>query len=745
MTRQKRTIIMALLPLLTIISYVHGQSLQTHNITNEIDSFEESVVTAMLRIVDEKFDSLSTRMTSLERALTSLQYYNLRQFRIVNTHLHALDTLLQAIHGRVGQQDVTNKELATSVSLLKREMKNMGLQNKESFDNIETDIVHLNKDLTQKISFAEESVINFMNKTNGGYVPSYDFSPILNDEKENKTVEYLNTLNRIEDKVDNLSNFTAQVFQNLTTETNTENENKTERNILMKSLIELNGNVRESIAFYRHTGDLVERIVGATETVADDQDRIREDIKLFMEVQTNNTAKCGKKVTESQRSAIHDGEISNEISPVVENFPGKTDDKSKVESESAQLILDEIINISNTTTKAVEMLHDLAKMNQESTKSSIVNLENEVSKLREIREHSENITHHPNLLTGLAEFNLEELSNTSKAIYTMVEAIASNTGWIPYIFHNLQFVEVQVNQTLLTSKAALKRAILHDTIQAKVSVQYEPKVTAAPPVSESVATSASCEKTDYVNDTSSLVKELRFVHKTNQRIHRLIPALTKLLGEPEPFFTLVDGDSDNQGRIEVYRRGYWGTICDPLSHVQASYICRHLGYLGGVAADPGYFGPGTGGFWRVNYTCLFSSQCEAAVMVVDDDRCNHDNDMGVICDHMVRLRYETNEEESIQRNSGFVQIYHDGKWTPVCSDNWTSENTRVVCRQLGYTTGQNRNITDDVTITQYPIKSEITYINANCTGEEKRLDTCSNGYWSKLGCVSKEPIFLDCS
>ena len=38
----------------------------------------------------------------------------------------------------------------------------------------------------------------------------------------------------------------------------------------------------------------------------------------------------------------------------------------------------------------------------------------------------------------------------------MVEAIASSTGWIPYIFHNLQFVEGQVNQTLVTSKDGIE-------------------------------------------------------------------------------------------------------------------------------------------------------------------------------------------------------------------------------------------------------------------------------------------------
>jgi len=60
----------------------------------------------------------------------------------------------------------------------------------------------------------------------------------------------------------------------------------------------------------------------------------------------------------------------------------------------------------------------------------------------------------------------------------------------------------------------------------------------------------------------------------------------------EPYIALVDGDSDREGRVEFYHKGEWGTLGAPLSHVEASYICRELGYLGGEATEPGYFGAG---------------------------------------------------------------------------------------------------------------------------------------------------------
>lgn len=99
----------------------------------------------------------------------------------------------------------------------------------------------------------------------------------------------------------------------------------------------------------------------------------------------------------------------------------------------------------------------------------------------------------------------------------------------------------------------------------------------------------------------------------------------------EPFVALVDGESEYEGRVEIYKKGRWGTMCKPLTHVEASYICRHLGYLGGVASEPGYFGEGSGVFWNMNFTCLLSRQCSIAKPVVDPTPCDHKRDYGVLC------------------------------------------------------------------------------------------------------------------
>ena len=81
------------------------------------------------------------------------------------------------------------------------------------------------------------------------------------------------------------------------------------------------------------------------------------------------------------------------------------------------------------------------------------------------------------------------------------------------------------------------------------------------------------------------------------------------------------------------------------------------------------------------------------------------------------------------------------EWIRVCSTNWSSENTKVVCKQLGFENGVVSNPAKE-----YVHHTDVPAIlsKVNCTGAEIRLDACNYGSWSPSKCNSKDVVHLTC-
>ncbi|CAH1245085.1 DMBT1 [Branchiostoma lanceolatum] len=98
---------------------------------------------------------------------------------------------------------------------------------------------------------------------------------------------------------------------------------------------------------------------------------------------------------------------------------------------------------------------------------------------------------------------------------------------------------------------------------------------------------------------------------------------------------LVDGNTANEGRIEVFYQGKWGSVCDDGWNLKAArVVCRRLGYPDATSAlKEASFGEGSGPIWLDDLVCQGNesglSECGHNGLGVVN--CGHDEDAGVVC------------------------------------------------------------------------------------------------------------------
>lgn len=185
-----------------------------------------------------------------------------------------------------------------------------------------------------------------------------------------------------------------------------------------------------------------------------------------------------------------------------------------------------LANLAKNGTQLLDVLTDLAQMSGSSLSLAVGSLHDEVVRLEFLRSRLTESLVQASSKTSSGAFStshgesqeLRSLQNITKTIFTIVEAVASNTGWIPYIFHNMQHVERMVNRTLELVQRSLS--------QRHWSRPHSNEVPASLEAQDHFQVRGDDEPTAFTK-----TEAFNVVLDTNVKLKRIIPALTRMLAE----------------------------------------------------------------------------------------------------------------------------------------------------------------------------------------------------------------------
>nr|XP_006013074.2 PREDICTED: deleted in malignant brain tumors 1 protein-like [Latimeria chalumnae] len=203
---------------------------------------------------------------------------------------------------------------------------------------------------------------------------------------------------------------------------------------------------------------------------------------------------------------------------------------------------------------------------------------------------------------------------------------------------------------------------------------------------------------------------------------------------------LANGRGECEGRVEVYYKDTWGTVCDDSWDItDADVVCRQLQCGHAIhARASALFGSGSGKIWLDDLNCSGNEsalwQCPSRKWGRHD--CSHKEDAGVMCSGFKQLRLVGGTNEC----SGKLEVFYNGSWGNVCYNNMNRHTANFLCQHLNC--GLNKQL---ASTSVSDSQDSLLLDNVKCYGHETVIWQCSSSLRGEHQCTQLEVAELTCS